>query len=65
MSDDGAYTQQYLDAAGDAAEGTYMSFVAGDSRGGMDDFVAKYMDKFGVAPAIWARSTASPTTPSR
>jgi branched-chain amino acid transport system substrate-binding protein len=52
MSDDGAYTQQYLETAGDAAEGTYMSFVAGDSSGGgMDEFVAKYMDKFGVNPS--------------
>lgn len=52
MSDDGAYTEQYLTTAGDAAEGTYMSFVAGDSSaGGMDEFVAKYMDKFGVNPS--------------
>jgi len=52
MSDDGAYTQQYLTTAGDAAEGTYMSFVAGDSSGGgMDEFVTKYVDKFGVNPS--------------
>lgn len=52
MSDDGAYTQQYLETVGDAGEGTYISFVAGDSSaGGMDDFVAKYMDKFGMNPS--------------
>jgi len=51
MSDDGAYTKQYLDAAGDAAEGTYMSFVAGaTNEAALEDFTAKYMDKFGVAP---------------
>jgi len=51
MSDDGAYTQQYLEAAGDAAEGTYMSFVAGaTNEAALEDFTAKYMDKFGVAP---------------
>jgi branched-chain amino acid transport system substrate-binding protein len=51
MSDDGAYTKQYLDAAGDAAEGTYMSFVAGaTNEDALADFTAKYMDKFGVAP---------------
>jgi len=51
MSDDGAYTQQYLEAAGDAAEGTYMSFVAGaTNQAALEEFNAKYMDKFGVAP---------------
>lgn len=51
MSDDGAYTQQYLEAAGDAAEGTYMSFVAGaTNEDALADFTAKYMDKFGMAP---------------
>lgn len=51
MSDDGAYTQQYLDAAGDAAEGTYMSFVSGaESEEANATFDAKYMDKFGVSP---------------
>lgn len=51
MSDDGAYTKQYLDAAGDAANGTYMSFVAGaTNEDALADFTAKYMDKFGVAP---------------
>lgn len=51
MSDDGAYTQQYLDAAGDAAEGTYMSFVSGaEGEEANAAFDAKYMDKFGVSP---------------
>ncbi|MBI3957564.1 MAG: branched-chain amino acid ABC transporter substrate-binding protein [Chloroflexi bacterium] len=51
MSDDGAYTKQYLDAAGDAAEGTYMSFVAGaDAEAANAEFDAKYVDKFGVSP---------------
>lgn len=51
MSDDGAYTQQYLEAAGAAAEGTYMSFVAGaEAEEANATFDAKYMDKFGVSP---------------
>ncbi len=51
MSDDGSYTQQYLEAAGDAAEGTYMSFVAGaTNEAALEAFTAKYMDKFGMAP---------------
>lgn len=51
MSDDGAYTKQYLEAAGAAAEGTYMSFVAGaEAEEANAAFDAKYMDKFGVSP---------------
>ena len=51
MSDDGAYTQQYLEAAGDAAEGTYMSFVAGaTNEAALEAFTAKYVDKFGMDP---------------
>ncbi len=51
MSDDGAYTQQYLDAAGEAAEGSYISFVAGAESEDMNsEFDAKYMEKFGVSP---------------
>ncbi len=51
MSDDGAYTRQYLDAAGEAAEGTYVSFVAGADAEAMNaDFDAKYLDKYGVSP---------------
>ena len=50
MSVDGAYTQQYLDAAGPAAEGTYVSFVAGAEAEDMNaEFDAKFMDKYGVA----------------
>lgn len=51
MSVDGAYTQQYLEAAGAAAEGTYISFVAGANSEVMNaDFDAKYMEKYGVSP---------------
>ena len=51
MSDDGAYTQQYLDTAGDLAEGTYASFVAGDEvAAGNEVFDAKYLEKYGVSP---------------
>ncbi|MBX2999342.1 MAG: branched-chain amino acid ABC transporter substrate-binding protein [Caldilineaceae bacterium] len=51
MSDDGAYTQQYLNAAGAAAEGTYMSFVAGADNPDLNtDFDQKYLDKYGVSP---------------
>ena len=51
MSVDGAYTQQYLQAAGDAAEGTYISFVAGaDSEVMNAEFDAKYLEKYGVSP---------------
>jgi len=50
MSDDGAYTQQYLDAAGSAGEGTYVAFLAGDDSEEMNaDFDAKYLEKYGVA----------------
>lgn len=48
MSDDGSYTQQYLEAAGDTAEGTYMSFVAGaTNEAALEAFAAKYMAEFG------------------
>lgn len=51
MSVDGAYTQQYIDAAGDAAEGTYASFLAGtDSEAMNAAFDAKYLEKYGVSP---------------
>ena len=51
MSVDGAYTHQYLEAAGDAAEGSYISFVAGaDSEELNADFDAKYVEKYGVSP---------------
>jgi branched-chain amino acid transport system substrate-binding protein len=52
MSDDGAYTQQYLQAAGAAAEGTYMSFVAGDAQAEkLAAFTEAYVAKFGVEPS--------------
>ena len=51
MSVDGAYTQQYLQAAGVAAEGTFISLLAGDDSDELNaDFDAKYMEKFGVSP---------------
>ena len=51
FSDDGAFTEQYLDAAGDAAEGTYASFVAGDEVADTNAaFDAAYLDKYGVSP---------------
>ncbi len=51
MSVDGAYTQQYLQAAGVAAEGTFISLLAGDDSDELNaDFDAKYMGKFGVSP---------------
>lgn len=52
MSDDGAYTQQYLDAAGAAAEGAYMSFVAGDQQAEkLAAFTEAYIAKFGIEPS--------------
>ena len=49
MSVDGAYTQQYVDAAGAAAEGTYVSSFAGAESEEMNaEFDAKYMEKYGV-----------------
>lgn len=51
MSVDGAYTQQYLEAAGDAAAGTYVSFVAGEDAEEMNAlFDGKYSTKYGVSP---------------
>ena len=51
MSGDGAYTQQFLEAAGAAAEGAYISFVAGaDSETMNAEFDAKYLEKYGVNP---------------
>jgi branched-chain amino acid transport system substrate-binding protein len=51
FSDDGTYTQQYLDTAGDAAEGAYASFVAGDELEDANaDFDAKYLDAYGTSP---------------
>lgn len=51
MSVDGAYTQQYIEVAGDAAEGSYVSFVSGaDSEEMNAAFDAKYFAKYGVSP---------------
>jgi len=51
MGTDGAYTQQYLDTAGSAAEGTFMSYVAGDTQADkLSVFKEKYVAKFGIEP---------------
>ena len=47
MSVDGAYTLQYIQAA----EGTYISLLAGDDSEEMNaEFDAKYIEKYGVSP---------------
>ncbi len=51
FSDDGVYNQDYLDLAGDFAEGSYVSF--GSQVGNEEDnaeFDAIYEEKFGQAP---------------
>ena len=51
MSVDGAFTQQYIQAAGGAAEGTYISLLAGDDSEELNaEFDAKYLEKYGVSP---------------
>ena len=51
MSVDGAFTLQYIQAAGDAAEGTYISLLAGDDSEELNaEFDAKYVQKYGVSP---------------
>ena len=51
MSVDGAFTKQYLQAAGVAAEGTLISFLAGDDSEALNAaFDAKYVQKYGVSP---------------
>jgi branched-chain amino acid transport system substrate-binding protein len=51
FSDDGAYTAQYLDTAGAAGEGAYVSFVAGDEVADANAaFDTAYETKYGVAP---------------
>jgi len=51
FSDDGAFTQQYLDTAGAAAEGAYVSFLAGDEVADLNEvFDAAYEEKYGVLP---------------
>lgn len=52
-SDDGTYTQGYIDAAGEAAEGSYASFVDTSSFANaeaLEAFKARYETEFGVAP---------------
>lgn len=51
FSDDGAFTQQFLDTAGDLAEGAFASFVAGDEVSEANAvFDAAYLEKYGVSP---------------
>ncbi|MCS7323716.1 MAG: branched-chain amino acid ABC transporter substrate-binding protein, partial [Thermoflexales bacterium] len=51
LGTDGAYTQQYLDTAGSAAEGAFMSYVAGDTQADkLAVFREKYIAKFGIEP---------------
>ena len=51
MSVDGAFTQQYIQAAGAAAEGTFISLLAGDDSEELNaEFDAKYIEKYGVSP---------------
>jgi branched-chain amino acid transport system substrate-binding protein len=52
MSGDGALTQQYIDAAGAAAEGTYITTGVGDTDpDAVAEFDAKYLATFGIAVA--------------
>ena len=51
MSDDGAFTEQYLSAAGANAEGSYVSFIAGaEDIARNTEFDAKYLAKYGTKP---------------
>ena len=51
FSDDGVYTQQYLDNAGDASDGSYASFtVEAANEEGNAAFDEAYEARFGVAP---------------
>ena len=51
MSVDGAYTQLCLQAAGVAAEGTFISLLAGDDSKELNaEFDAKYIEKYGASP---------------
>ena len=51
MSDDGIYMQQFIDAAGPAAEGRFASSFAGVAESQRNaDFIAKYEEMFGVTP---------------
>lgn len=51
ISDDGAFTEQFLGAAGPAGEGAYVSFIAGaDDVARNAEFDAKYKEKYGTKP---------------
>lgn len=51
FSDDGVFTEQYLDNAGDASEGSYASFVVeAANEEGNAAFDEAYEARFGVAP---------------
>jgi branched-chain amino acid transport system substrate-binding protein len=53
FSDDGTFTQGYIDAAGEAAEGSYASFVDSSSFASAEAnaaFDARYEEEFDVAP---------------
>ncbi|MBI5929990.1 MAG: ABC transporter substrate-binding protein [Chloroflexi bacterium] len=53
MSDDGTFTQGYIDAAGEAANGSYASFVDTSSFANaeaLDAFTTRYEAEFGVSP---------------
>ena len=53
FSDDGIFTQTYIDQGGESAEGSYASFVDSSSFANAeanDAFDAAYEDAFGVAP---------------
>ena len=63
FSDDGAYTEQYLNAAGSSAEGSYASFVAGDEVSEANAvFDAAYTENTALHPTISARSMHSHMT---
>ena len=51
MSDDGSFTDQYLETAGAAAEGAYMSKPIGDVQADeYNAFRQRYADKYGAEP---------------
>jgi branched-chain amino acid transport system substrate-binding protein len=51
FSDDGVYGEAFLDAAGDAAEGAFVSFPIGDEAADLNAaFDAAYEEMWGIAP---------------
>lgn len=53
ISDDGTFTQAYIDQAGESAEGTFASFVDSSTFAdpeANEEFDAAYEEEFGVAP---------------